>query len=115
MRELAKVVGIRAPGIELSGKSWGLLGCGATAIATAKLLQGFNIRFTAYDPFVTNDDPRIQGLQIQMAPLEDVLKNSVLSIHMPSNAQTNGLINSKTIAMLRWGFHYQCWPRRSNQ
>lgn len=94
----------RAPGIELSGKSWGLLGCGATAIATAKLLQGFNIRFTAYDPFVTSDDPRIQGLRIQIAPLEDVLKNSeILSIHMPSNAQTNGLINAKTIAMLRDG------------
>jgi D-3-phosphoglycerate dehydrogenase / 2-oxoglutarate reductase len=91
----------RSPGIELSGKSWGLLGCGATAIAAARLLQGFNIRFTAFDPFVKSDDPRIQGLSIEMAPLEEVLRNSeILSIHMPSNAQTNGLINAETIARM---------------
>ena len=41
---------VRTPGRELSGLTWGLLGCGATGLATAKLLQGFGCTIIGYDP-----------------------------------------------------------------
>ena len=87
---------IRTPGRELSGLTWGLLGCGATGLATAKLLEGFGCPVLGYDPYAKN----VRG--IKLTSFEDVLKRSdVISIHMPSNAQTNGVINASTLAMMK--------------
>lgn len=93
---------IRTPGRELSGLSWGLLGCGATGLATANLLRGFDCNVLGYDPYVKADDPRLSPLNITMHSLEDVLKNSdVLSIHMPSTPQTNNTINQRTLSLMK--------------
>lgn len=87
---------IRTPGRELSGLTWGLLGCGATGLATAKLLQGFGCPVLGYDPYAKN----VTG--VELTTFEDVLKRSdVISIHMPSNTQTNGVINASTLAMMK--------------
>ena len=93
---------IRTPGRELSGLTWGLLGCGATGMATARLIQGFNCKVLGYDPFVKADDPRLPGLNMSMHSLEDVLKGAdVISIHMPSTPQTNNTINSATLTLMK--------------
>ena len=87
---------VRTPGRELSGLTWGLLGCGATGVATAKLIQGFNCSVLGYDPYAKN----VPG--IELTTFEDVLKRSdVVSIHMPSTAETNGSINSATLALMK--------------
>lgn len=92
----------RTPGRELSGLTWGLLGCGATGLATARLLQGFGCKVLGYDPFVKSDDPRLAPLNIEMKSFEEVLAGSdVVSIHMPSTPKTNGSINASTIALMR--------------
>jgi D-3-phosphoglycerate dehydrogenase / 2-oxoglutarate reductase len=87
---------VRTPGRELSGLTWGLLGCGATGLATAKLLQGFGCSVIGYDPYAKNLS------NIELTTFEDVLKRSdVVSIHMPSTAETNGSINAATLALMR--------------
>ncbi len=87
---------VRTPGRELSGLTWGLLGCGATGLATAKLLQGFECTVIGYDPFAKNLD------SITLTTFEEVIKRSdIVSIHMPSTPQTNGSINSETLAMMK--------------
>jgi D-3-phosphoglycerate dehydrogenase/(S)-sulfolactate dehydrogenase len=92
----------RTPGRELSGLTWGLLGCGATGMATARLIQGFNCTVLGYDPFVKADDPRLPVLNMSMHSLEDVLKGAdVISIHMPSTPQTNNTINAATLALMK--------------
>jgi len=92
----------RTPGRELSGLTWGLLGCGATGMATARLIQGFNCKVLGYDPFVQADDPRLPALNMSMHSLEDVLKGAdVISIHMPSTPQTNNTINAATLALIK--------------
>jgi D-3-phosphoglycerate dehydrogenase/(S)-sulfolactate dehydrogenase len=92
----------RTPGRELSGLTWGLLGCGATGMATARLIQGFNCKVLGYDPFVKADDPRLPVLNMSMHSLEDVLKGAdVISIHMPSTPQTNNTINAATLALMK--------------
>ena len=86
----------RTPGRELSGLTWGLLGCGATGVATAKLLQGFGCKLIGYDPFAKN----LQG--IELTTFESVLKESdVVSIHMPSTPETNGSINAATLKLMK--------------
>ena len=87
---------VRTPGRELSGLTWGLLGCGATGLATAKLLQGFGCSVIGYDPYAKNLS------NIELTTFEDVLKRSdVVSIHMPSTAETNGSINSASLALMK--------------
>ena len=94
----------RAAGGELSGLTWGLLGCGATGIATARLLSGFKINFLGFDPFVKNGDPKIIGLPITMGSLEDTLKEAdIISIHLPLTPDTNNLINAALIATMKPG------------
>jgi len=87
---------VRSPGRELSGLTWGLLGCGATGLATAKLLQGFGCEIIGYDPFAKDLS------SIKLTTFEEVLKGSdVVSIHMPSTLQTNGAINSETLELMK--------------
>ena len=92
----------RKAGRELSGSTWGMLGCGATARATASLLKGFHCTVLAYDPFMDPNDSRIKDLGIELTDLDSVLVGSdVLSIHLPSNNETNGLINSQKISLMK--------------
>ncbi len=87
---------IRTPGRELSGLTWGLLGCGATGLATAKLLQGFGCPVLGYDPYAKN----VPG--VELTTFEEVLKRSdVVSIHMPSTAETNGSLNAASLALMK--------------
>jgi D-3-phosphoglycerate dehydrogenase/(S)-sulfolactate dehydrogenase len=87
---------VRTPGRELSGLTWGLLGCGATGLATAKLLQGFGCSVIGYDPYAKNLS------NIELTTFDDVLKRSdVVSIHMPSTAETNGSINAASLALMK--------------
>jgi D-3-phosphoglycerate dehydrogenase / 2-oxoglutarate reductase len=87
---------VRTPGRELSGLTWGLLGCGATGVATARLLQGFGCSLIGYDPYAKNLN------NIELTTFEDVLKRSdVVSIHMPSTAETNGSINAASLALMK--------------
>jgi D-3-phosphoglycerate dehydrogenase/(S)-sulfolactate dehydrogenase len=87
---------VRTPGRELSGLTWGLLGCGATGLATAKLLEGFSCSVIGYDPYAKN----LSG--IELTTFEDVLQRSdVVSIHMPSTAETNGSINATSLALMK--------------
>ena len=87
---------VRSPGRELSGLTWGLLGCGATGLATAKLLQGFGCTIIGYDPFAKN----LHG--VGLTTFDDVLvRSDVVSIHMPSTPQTNGVMDSKAFARMK--------------
>jgi D-3-phosphoglycerate dehydrogenase/(S)-sulfolactate dehydrogenase len=87
---------IRTPGRELSGLTWGLLGCGATGLATAKLLQGFQCKMIGFDPYAKN----LSGIELKS--FEEVLKESdVVSIHMPSTPETNGSINATTLKLMK--------------
>jgi D-3-phosphoglycerate dehydrogenase/(S)-sulfolactate dehydrogenase len=87
---------VRTPGRELSGLTWGLLGCGATGLATAKLLQGFGCSVIGYDPYAKNLS------NIELTTFENVLERSdVVSIHMPSTAETNGSINATSLALMK--------------
>jgi D-3-phosphoglycerate dehydrogenase/(S)-sulfolactate dehydrogenase len=87
---------VRTPGRELSGLTWGLLGCGATGVATAKLIQGFNCEIIGFDPYAKN----LSG--IELTTFEEVLKRSdVVSIHMPSTPETNGTINAQTLGLMK--------------
>lgn len=86
----------RAAGTEISGKTWGILGFGATGRAVARLLQGFDARILAYDPFVTS------ATGATLTDFVTIIKEAdVISIHLPATEETRGLINATVLNQLR--------------
>ena len=94
----------RKAGRELAGLTWGLLGCGATGIATAQILSGFGVSLVGFDPYVKADDPRVTGLKIWLSSLDDVLNAAdIISIHLPATKETQGLLNAVRLSQMKPG------------
>ena len=92
----------RKAGVEISGKTWGMLGFGATARALAKLLKGFDVTILAYDPFAKVDPEFAKDTNTTLVSLDDVISRSdVISLHMPATPETMKVINSERLSKMR--------------
>ncbi len=80
-------------GIELDGKTVGIIGYGNMGKAFAKKLKGFDVEVICYDILggVGNEDARQVGI------LELQQRSDVISLHTPQTEQTIGMINSEFI------------------
>ncbi len=89
-------------GVELYGKTLGLVGAGRIGGAVAKRARGFGMRVVAYDPFLSED--RARALEIELAPLDEVLRRAdVLSLHTPLTDATANLIDEEKLRLVRPG------------
>lgn len=92
----------RKAGSEISGKTWGLLGFGATARATAELLEGFKVKILAYDPFAKPEANYLSSINAEMSSLAEVVAQSdFISIHLPSTPETKEVINAQLLATMK--------------
>ena len=92
----------RKAGVEITGKTWGLLGFGATARATAELLRGFKCTVLAYDPFAKPEPGYLRSINTTMTSLDEVVKNSdFISIHLPATAETKNVINAELLSTMK--------------
>ena len=92
----------RKAGVEITGKTWGLLGLGATARATAELLRGFKCTVLAYDPFAKPEPDYLRSINTTMTSLDEVVKNSdFISIHLPATAETKNVINAELLSTMK--------------
>lgn len=79
-------------GVELADKTLGIVGLGRIGKLVADRARGFGMRLVAYDPFVSADKAKAGG--VELLPLDQVVAESdFLTIHLPKNAETVGLIN----------------------
>lgn len=86
-------------GGELFGKTFGIVGTGAIGGKVAKIAQAFGCRVVAYSRTVK---PEMEGLGIEYMSLEEVLKVSdIVSLHVPLNDKTKGLIGEKEITLMK--------------
>ncbi len=89
-------------GIELRGKTLGLIGLGKVGTEVARMARALEMEVIAYDPYVSSLIAREQA--VHLAPLEEVLKQSdFLSLHASATPETQHLINAKTLAMTKPG------------
>ena len=92
----------RKAGVEITGKTWGLLGFGATARATAELIRGFKCTVLAYDPFAKPEPDYLRSINTTMTSLDEVVKNSdFISIHLPATAETKNVINAELLSTMK--------------
>lgn len=89
-------------GVELTAKTLGVIGCGNIGSIAAARGVGLKMHVIAYDPFLTKE--RAVEIGVEKVELDDLLARSdFITIHVPKNEHTTGLINKKTIAQMKDG------------
>lgn len=89
-------------GKEVTGKTVGIVGFGAIGQLVAKRLSGFDVKVLAFDPFLS--DERARDLGAESVDLEEIFeKSDYVSLHMPENDETRGLINKSLFARMKNG------------
>jgi D-3-phosphoglycerate dehydrogenase len=87
-------------GVELQGKTVGIIGMGKIGMLVAQRLAGFDMKFVAYDPYVATAPKG--GPDIKMVSLDDLLAASdFVTIHIPKTSETAGLIDSAALAKMK--------------
>jgi len=89
-------------GMELRGKTLGLVGLGQIGSDVARLARAFEMRVVAYDPYVSS---LIAGeSDVKLTSLEEVLKSAdFISLHASATPETRHLINARTLALAQPG------------
>ena len=93
----------RFAGIELAGKTLGVLGFGRIGRQVARRALGLGMRVVAFDPYVALDRFRELGVE-SAATLEDVYAQAdLITLHLPLNEETNRLLGAAAFARMRDG------------
>jgi len=86
------------PLVELNGLMMGIIGFGRIGRAVAKLALAFGMKVIAYD---VNESNKISGA-CHMASLDEVFSQTdVLSLHCPLTAETEKIVNTKSLSLMK--------------
>ena len=89
-------------GVELSGKTLGILGTGRIGTHVARIGRGFRMETVAYD--IVKNPQLEKAYSTQYLPLNRVLERAdFVTIHLPLNDQTRGLICTNTLQLMKQG------------
>jgi D-3-phosphoglycerate dehydrogenase / 2-oxoglutarate reductase len=88
-------------GVEVSGKTLGLIGLGHVGAIVARGAHGMGMRVLAYDPYVSED--RMRQVNVERAETTDEVfeQSDFVSLHVPRTPQTLGLVNEASLAKMK--------------
>ncbi|MGH3009797.1 MAG: phosphoglycerate dehydrogenase [Gaiellaceae bacterium] len=90
-------------GIELAGKTLGVLGFGRIGQQVARRALGLGMRVVAFDPFVAGERFRELGAERVETPEEIYATAEFLTLHLPLNDETRGSLDAVAFAAMRDG------------
>jgi D-3-phosphoglycerate dehydrogenase len=94
----------RYVGTELYGKTLGIIGAGKIGYLTARRAMAFGMKVLAYDPFLSPHNILLSDTQAELVDLDQLLSRSdVVSCHLPSTPQTEGLLNRERFMKMKPG------------
>ena len=88
-------------GTELHGKVLGVLGLGRIGTLVAQRASAFGMKLHAYDPFIAPERASRMNVTLHDSVEEVLAISDVVTIHLPRNAETLGLINAERLAMMK--------------
>ncbi len=92
----------RFVGVELMGKTLGLIGCGNIGSIVAERAQGLKMRVIAYDPFLAPE--RARELGVEKVELDELLARAdIVSLHTPLTEQTRNILSRERLARTKRG------------
>jgi D-3-phosphoglycerate dehydrogenase len=92
----------RFMGVELSGKTLGIIGCGNIGAIVAGRAHGLKMKAIAYDPFLSPE--RALELGVERVALDDLFARAdFITLHTPLTEATRNLIDKGAIAKMKRG------------
>ena len=92
----------RFMGVEVTGKTLGLIGAGNIGSIVAARALGLKMKVVAFDPYLTPD--RAVELGVEKAELDDLLRRAdFITLHTPLTDQTRNILSRENIAKMKKG------------
>ena len=87
-------------GVEISGKTLGVIGCGNIGSIVADRALGMKMKVIAYDPFLS--DERAIDLGVEKVELEELLRRAdFITLHTPLTDKTRNIINADSLKLTK--------------
>ena len=92
-------------GVEISGKTLGIIGLGAIGGMLANAAEGLGMKVIGCDPYLSVDaawniNPNVK----RVSTFDDVFKMSdYISVHVPATPETKGFLNAKAFSVMKDG------------
>lgn len=92
----------RFRGMEVSGKTLGVIGCGNIGAIVCDRAIGLKMKVAAYDPFLSDD--RARDLGVEKVELDELLARAdFITLHTPLTDTTRGIIDKEALAKTKKG------------
>jgi len=89
-------------GVELTGKTLGVIGCGNIGSIVADRAHGLKMKVVAYDPYLS--DERARDLNVQKVALDELLgRADFITLHVPLTEATRDMIDEAAFAKMKPG------------
>ncbi len=92
----------RFMGIEITGKTLGLIGCGNIGAIVAERAQGLKMKVLAFDPYLSHE--RAIDLGVEKVELDTLFERAdFISLHTPLTPETKGIVGADAFAKMKDG------------
>jgi len=89
-------------GVEVRGKTLGVIGLGRIGTQVAKFAHGFQMKVVGYDPFITRE--KAEQLGIDLVELDELFARSdYITVHTPLTSETHNIIDAAAIEKMKPG------------
>ncbi len=89
-------------GVEVAGKTLGLIGCGNIGSIVADRAQGLKMKVVGFDPYLSPEKAKERN--IEKVELEELLKRAdFITLHTPLNDATRNILNEQSLAKTKKG------------
>jgi len=89
-------------GVELSGKTLGVIGLGRIGSYVSQIALAFNMKVLAYDPYISSE--KAKRLGVELVSLDELYKNSdFITLHVPKSDETKKMISKAEIDKMKDG------------
>ncbi|RYX93912.1 MAG: phosphoglycerate dehydrogenase [Bradyrhizobiaceae bacterium] len=92
----------RFMGVEITGKTLGVIGCGNIGAIAADRAIGLKMKVIAFDPFLSPE--RAKDIGVEKVELDDLFKRAdFITLHTPLTDKTRNIIDAAAIAKMKKG------------
>ncbi len=92
----------RFMGVELTGKTLGVIGCGNIGAIVAERALALRMRVVVYDPYLSPE--RSRDLGVEKLALDELLARAdFITLHVPMTEETRGMIDAAALAKTKRG------------
>jgi D-3-phosphoglycerate dehydrogenase len=93
----------RWQGVELHGKTLGIVGLGRVGTLVAQRSSAFGMRIVAFDPYIAPARAAQMGVELVETVEEICRRADFITIHLPKTPETVGIIGERELALVRPG------------